>query len=52
MNETTFLVIRDNLQSCLQLDVFSEAFNFDMDNFNHQRVSELIETRLLSNFAS
>ncbi len=52
MNESTFLIIRDNLEWFLQLDVYSEAYNFDRSHFDFQKVEELIETNLLSFYAS
>ena len=52
MNESTFLIIRDNLEWFLQLDVYSEAYNFDRSHFDYQKVEELIESGLLSFYAA
>lgn len=52
MNESTFLIIRDNFEWFLQLDIYSESYNFDRSYFDFQKVEELIETNLLSFYAS
>lgn len=52
MNESNFLIIRDNLEWFLQLDIYSNAYNFDRSNLDFKKVEELIETNLLSFYAS
>ncbi len=52
MNESTFVVIRDTLLSSLQLDIYSEAFNSELTGLDTQKVREIIESGLLTRFAS
>ena len=52
MNDTNFLIIRDNFEWFLQLDVYSEAYNLDRSNLDFQKIEDLITTNLLSFYAS
>ncbi len=52
MNKSNFLIIRDNFEWFLQLDIYSEAYNFDRSYLDFKTIEELIETNLLSFYAS